>query len=923
MASEIVVNEFVSEAREHLDSTECDLLNMESGDTDNTDMVNRVFRAVHSIKGASGTFGFPAIMELSHAMESVMLLFRDGKMTPDHHKISVLLEGVDKLRYMINDIHASDEVNCQSEVGKLQAILKEEAEPACVVPEKVEGFGKPKPATSDSLFPNEPKHDAITFEIKAPFSRDEIRFQVDRTQIADAISKRHFVCAIRVSPERDLKEKQRTPRDFLASLQTYGQYLDAKTQMGSESETDSDASADRPSDVLFATILEPDLIGTALELPDDQVHVIEIEFLKGLLEKRSTPPVIPPAPKSGCEPVASQQADKAAHQVSDTIRVNVGLLDNLINLAGELVLGRNQLRQMLAASVDENPRLRTVIQNVNLVTSEMQQHILRMRMQPLGNILHRIRRLARDLGRQLSKEVELITEGGDVELDKSILEGLSDPLIHIIRNCVDHGLEAPGERTAKGKPPVGEIRLRAYHEAGQVNITIADDGRGMNREKVVEKAIAKGILTEEDARKMSEEEKINLVFLPGFSTSNAVTDVSGRGVGMDVAKNNIEKFGGHIEIESIEGSGTTIRITIPLTLAIIPSLIVESSKQRFAIPQVNVREIVCIHPEEASRRIGKVGEAAVLRLRERLLPLVRLADTVGLNRSFAHPAEGREMTERRINIADRRQGRTDTSLGDGDLRQAPGDRRHRRQSDTYVVVLRFGGNLFGLIVDELLDIEEIVVKPLSDHIKDCQCFAGSTIMGDGSVAMILDAAGIAALARLRFAEINAEQLRRQREEQRRESAHMATRQSIIVFNNAVQEHFAMPLSSISRLEKIDPRAVERIGNRQFMNYGGKPLPLIRLESVLPVCPLPESSSELFVIIPKTGDSPVGILASNIVDTFESSAVVEKHADTARGFLGSALVEGRLTMFLDMEELWRMFRKEIHLDGETRRGREAP
>jgi two-component system, chemotaxis family, sensor kinase CheA len=919
MASEAVINEFLAETREHLSNTERDLLAIENGHEGNDpDLVNRLFRSIHSIKGASGTFGFHGVMVLSHAMESVLLLFRDGKMTPDGDKINALLDGVDKLRCMINDIHASNEMDHQCEVQRLEGLLKGEGEvpnPPCGTRRRVE---KPETRAADPVSPAEPNNGEIMLEITDPVSSGVMVFQVYRAEIASAVSRCHHVCALRVHHNRDLEEKQRTYQEFLANLEAYGRCLDLNSHQPSCSTADLGPPSDQPSHVLFATILEPDLMGAALDIPDDQIHVIDPGVLQELLQTDTAPPSLKHVPQSAMEPGCPQRNDTTSHHAPETVRVNVERLDTLINLAGELVLGRNQLRQMLEASVDENPRLRTIIQNVNLVTSEMQEHILRMRMQPVDNILNRIRRIIRDLARQLGKEAELVIEGGDVELDKSILEGLMDPLIHIVRNCIDHGIESPDERVARGKPSRGEIQLRAFHEAGQVNISIADDGRGMDIDRIVEKAVARGILNIEDARMMNEKDKLNLVFLPGFSTTNTVTDVSGRGVGMDIVKHNIERFGGHIEIDSLAGSGTTIRITIPLTLAIIPSLIVGAANQQFAVPQVNVRELVCVRAEDTDRRVEQIGEAPVLRLRERLLPLVRLADTVGLARTFVHPAGAEEMIDRRTAIADRRQSGRDRAVYQGDRRQSAHARRLALQRDIFVVVLRVGGNLFGLIVDELFDIEEIVVKPLSDHIKDCQCFVGATIMGDGRVAMILDAAGIASLAKLRFAEVNAEQLRRHKEEQTRQKALTAERQSIIVFNNALQEHFALPLSSISRLEKIIPEAVERIGNHEFITYSGKALPLIRLETLLPVRPSPASPKELYVIIPKAGGCSVGIVASRIVDTFEVAPVVEKGAGMPRGFLGSTVLAGQITVFLDVEEILKIFRNGFSV-GEVESG----
>ncbi len=750
MINEAVINEFIAESREHLDATERDLLAMErDGAAAGADAINGVFRAIHSIKGASGTFGFNAVMELSHAMENVLIQFRNGAMTPDGDKINALLDGVDKLSCMINDLASSESVPYQDELRRLNDILK--------------GGNTP-----------------------------------------------------------------------------------------------------------------------------------------------SLPP--PRANNRNMAPVAVPHAEDS----TTTIRVKVEILDMLMNLAGELVLGRNQLRQALEGNLYDNPRLNGVIQNVELVTCEIQEHIMQLRMQPLSNMMGKLLRLVRDLGRRLKKDAVLVTSGGDVELDRSILEGISDPLVHLIRNSMDHGVETPEERTAAGKPRVAEIRLRAFHEGGQVNIIIEDDGRGIDPEQMASKAVSDGIITVEAARRMSEQEKLHLVFLPGFTTARVATGVSGRGVGMDVVRTNIEKLGGHIEFDSFAGVGTTIRIRLPLTLAIIPSLIVGASTERFAVPQVNVKELVCIHPEDIARRIETIGDAPVLRLRERLLPLVRLTDILGLERRFLDPSTGRLVPERRVKIADRR-----TALHGSADGHPPGDeperradargRRRRRQGDIFVAVLRVGENLFGLIVDELFDIEEIVVKPLSNHIKDCPCFAGATIMGDGRVVMILDASGIAGFAKLRFSEFNLEARRRQKENARAKRPPAGARWSAIIFNNASEEYFALPLANVSRLEAIDPKAVERIGRREFITYRGMGLPLIRLEKYLPVRPFPAGAAEMYIVIPKADDRfSMGIIASRIIDNVETDAPVLKAEHTPRGFAGSAVIGGQIVMIPDIAELSRMY-----------------
>ena len=892
MASEVVVNEFVAEAREHLGNAEYDLLAVEScGEADFSEIIDRLFRALHSIKGASGTFGFPAVMDLSHAMENALLVFRKGEASPDHEKINDLLNGVDKLKCMIDDIHSSSNVDCSRELERLNAMFSAPGELA-------PGESAPRPSVNEAgpaaLDPGSSSGvlQPSVVEIKDP-GDSTVAFLPEADKIGAALAMQHFVFAIRTDSENQLSDD-----DFSAKLQEFGQCL-AKAP-GAEKQTGPSRH------YLFSTVLEPDLVGAALDISDDRICPIAPEILQQALSSSPPPPRVTPRSRMVSGPVQapSQPAQQEQAPAPETIRVSVGLLDTLINLAGELVLGRNQLRQILDATVDTNPRLRTVIQNVNLVTSEMQAHILQMRMQPLKNIFGRMHRLVRELCDQLSKEVELTVEGGQVELDKSILEKLIDPLVHILRNCVDHGIETAEERIAQGKPARGRIHLLASHEGGQVNITVSDDGAGIDTGAIVQKAVAQGILGSEDAKRLRETDKLGLLFLPGFSTAKQVTNVSGRGVGMDVVKTNIESFGGHIDIDSVKGSGTTLRIRIPLTLAIISSLIVGAADQRFAVPQVNVKELVCVPVQNRRLRVEKVGDAPVLRLREQLLPLVRLTDVVGLSPEFMHPMTGVRLPERRQRIADRREA--------PESRQDETERRRSRQGDLYIVVLRVVGNLFGLIVDELFDIEEIVVKPLSDHIRDCRCFAGSTIMGDGRVAMILDASGIASSAGLSFAEVKREQLRRLADQTLRQIS-STPRIATLVFKGAPQEHFALPLSRIARLEKITREAVIRIGNNEFITYCGKVLPLMRLDAFLPVSPLASGEGELHVIIPKSESLPMGILISQVIDVVEAAVAPEKTADTPRGFAGSAVLEGRITGFLDMEELVRMFKKEISIN----------
>jgi two-component system chemotaxis sensor kinase CheA len=542
----------------------------------------------------------------------------------------------------------------------------------------------------------------------------------------------------------------------------------------------------------------------------------------------------------------------AGEKRTETIRVAVPLLDKLIDLAGELVLSRNQLRQRLEH--ETVPGVKNILQRMDLITSELQENIMYTRMQPMRGLLDKLPRQVRDVSGKLGKKVELFTVGGDVELDRSILEALSDPLTHLIRNSLDHGIEAPADRAAAGKPESGTLSVRAFHESGQVIVEISDDGRGIDGRKVLAKAVERGAVGHEEAAAMDEREAIQLIFHPGLSTAEQVTDVSGRGVGMDVVRTNIQQLGGQIDLESEVGRGTTVRIRLPLTLAIIPSLIVAVEGERFAIPQVNLIEVLRLRPDELDARTALVHGVRMLRLRDEMLPLVGLAETLGIERADA---------PRRLSV----------------------------------IVLRADNNSFGLVVDELHDNEEIVVKPLSRYTKACTWFAGATILGDGAVAMILDGHGLLDKAGLELRRLSdAARVAAQTDRSLRGG------RSMIVFDSALDERFALPLGQIQRLERIDASAIERVGHREFVQYRGQPIPVLRLEQLLPVAPLEITGDSLYVLIPRAGEGRVGILASRVVDTLVTDVEPEPDQEVAPGQLGKAILDGQLTLFLDCEAL---------------------
>lgn len=568
--------------------------------------------------------------------------------------------------------------------------------------------------------------------------------------------------------------------------------------------------------------------------------------------------------------LARQEDVLAAQQILDsrsrdtgpeTIRVAVNLLDKLMTLVGELVLTRNQLLQF--ANTLENPALQAVSQRMNLIATELQEDVMKTRMQPIGNIWGQFPRTVRDVALGCGKQVNIEMEGKETELDKTIIEAIKDPLTHLVRNSVDHGIELPEIRVQAGKSPSGRLTLRAFHEGGQVNIEISDDGGGLNRERIQKKAVERGIVAADQVARMPEREIFNLIFLPGFSTAEKVTNVSGRGVGMDVVKTNVEKIGGTVDIQSIPGRGTTVRVKIPLTLAIIPALVVGCCGERYAIPQVNLLELVRLEGDEVHKNIETVRGAPVYRLRANLLPLVYLNQELQL------------------------------------------EKRNEPYDAVNIVVLLADDRHFGLVVDEINDTEEIVVKPLRKQLKSVKTFAGSSIMGDGKVALILDVFGLAHRANVVtdskdrasiLKDINA--------------AEVGMRQTFLLFSGLGDSRMAIPLSSLARLEEFPVSQVEMSGKQWVTQYRGQILPLIRLSVVMNErrkrlqcaldLPSPESVP-LQVLVINCEGRLFGLIVERILDIVEDRAEVRLPA-TRPAVLYSVVIVDRVTELLDVPAL---------------------
>src|SRR5467141_4675747 len=536
------------------------------------------------------------------------------------------------------------------------------------------------------------------------------------------------------------------------------------------------------------------------------------------------------------------EADKIANQ---SIRVNVDTLEHLMTMVSELALTRNQLLEI--SRRNEDTEFKVPLQRLSNVTAELQEGVMKTRMQPIGNAWQKLPRIVRDLATELGKPIELEMHGAETELDRQVLDLIKDPLTHMVRNAADHGLETPAQRRSAGKPERGTIRLSARHEGGHIIIEVADDGRGLATERIRAKAVSNGLVSEADLEKMTEAQIHKFIFAPGFSTAAAVTSVSGRGVGMDVVRTNIDQIGGTIDIKSVAGEGSSVTIKIPLTLAIVSALIVEAAGDRFAIPQLAVVELVRARANSEPRS-ARIKDAAVLRLRNKLLPLVRLKTLLALD-----------------------------TAGDGDA------------GNGFIVVTQVGSQTFGIVVDGVFHTEEIVVKPMSTKLRHISMFSGNTILGDGAVILIIDPNGIAkALGAAGSAshEISDENA----------ASHGSTGEqltSLLVFRAGTSQPKAVPLGLVTRLEEIAADKIELSNGRYMVQYRDQLMPLVQMEGVN----VQTTGSQPILVFADDGRS-MGLVVDEIVDIVEERLHIEI-AGQQEGILGSAVIKGQATEVIDV------------------------
>ncbi len=789
-----LLTEFLTETTESLGVIDGELVKFEQDPT-NKDILGNIFRLVHTIKGTCGFLGLPRLEKVAHAGEDVLGLIRDGKLEVSSEAVTIILKCIDTIRDILEQLEdAGEEPEGEDTevINELRSLLP--------------GAKKPAAAPAPAAAPETSGSGVQLNESGAPVAA-ELLAEVAAAEAAAGPSDPGIAINESGAP---------VAAELLAEVAA----AEASGVSGaSDEQMAAEAAAEKETEESAAPAPAP------------------------------APAAAVPVPaKKKAPPAKKKDADhKEPSVASQSIRVNVEQLENLMTLVSELVLTRNQLLQMVRGSDDSE--FKVPLQRLSHITTDLQEGVMKTRMQPIGNAWAKLPRIVRDLSVETGKKIDLQMIGAETELDRQVLELIKDPLTHMVRNSADHGLEGPADRDAANKPTTGVIILQAFHEGGHIVIEISDDGRGLNMERIRAKVLENGMATEAEIEAMTDMQLQQYILKPGFSTAEKITSVSGRGVGMDVVRTNIEKIGGTIEFVSIEGKGSTFTIKIPLTLAIVSALVVECAKERFAIPQISVLELVRASVNDQNA-IEMINESPVLRLRNRLLPLISLRELLKLSKK--------------------------DDAGD------------ENSEELFIIVTQVGTYSFGVIVDRVFDTEEIVVKPVSPVLRNIEFYSGNTILGDGSVIMILDPNGIASATGQGSGIPDSD------DTAVAAIGHAEEKSTMLIFRAGNKDELkAVPLALVARLEEVDMAETETSHGQVVVQYRGHLMPLIPFSDDHEW----KSEGRQPVLVFTDRERSMGLVVDDIVDIIEEPLNIELSADMD-GLIGSAIIDGKATDVID-------------------------
>lgn len=921
MENDALKNEFLVESFENLSSINEDLTRLEKDPFDK-ELLNKIYRTVHTMKGSASFLGYKKLQEITHTGENLLDELREGNITVTSEIVDTLLETFDICHNFLKNIEATNEegeVDFEEIQKRLEAHLKGESS---------------KPQENEAIDRQSVEEDIISqMSGLVAANPEEAAREAVNTPETDSAEEDDLDLDNLVQAHRSVTAKEKTEtQSESAEMGLSSAALESLKELVSDGKIDASAFDDLEKDVTTSPVAETEVVAATdaissaamdslRELISDgkidssaldeikevdvsaveqsvsptEIEVVFKEEHKEPEEGNIAEPVIKPQPVVNNEKLEDldQQIrgdDMKKSIVDSFVRVNVNVLDKIMNVVGELVLNRNQILQY--ASKADSSEFNRLSQQLNVITSELQSEVMSTRMQPIGNILTKFERLVRDIARSHNKKINLNLMGSETELDKSLLEAIKDPLVHIIRNSCDHGIEdLPGRKSA-GKSEQGTVTIKAYNESGQVTIEIFDDGKGLDPQRIGQKAVEKGIISEAKLNEMSESQIINLIFKPGFSTAEKVTNISGRGVGMDVVKTNIEKIGGTVSVNSNLGYGTNFKLRIPLTLAIVPSLMIKSKGENFAIPQLNLVELVRLETSQDHEQIETFSGSEFLRLRGKLTPIFRLDKELGLEKVQQKSKEINQINSlNTLNPTDKQESSNLHSM----------EEVHAAMN---IVILNAEDNIFGIVVDEIMDTEEIVVKALNNKLKDIKIFGGATIMGDGSVALILDAIGFLS----EVSHIDIEKAEELAEDSNPINAIDASfeYQENLLFKLYDDRIYAIPLTLVSRLEEFDASKIEKTGSQKIVRYLDAPMPLIGVEkalslegkSILEEESLPEGTS-LSCIVTKIRGRNFGIIVKEVMDISIDHTKIDDTAVDREGIIGTIFIDEKTVPLLDL------------------------
>lgn len=816
-----LISEFLTETAESLDVIDAELVRFENNPDDRA-ILDNIFRLLHTVKGTCGFLGLPRLEAVAHAGETLLGKFRDGELEVSPPMVTLVLESIDQIKLLLETL---EQTGVEAEGNDADLIKRlEDASMGKSVAEAPAAEAPAEPETPDDwdqdlgreLRPGE----VSLADLEAAFQETEVD-GAEPVEAAADDSPEDAVEHLGVGDyDPDLGRDLRPGEVSAAELEAA--FASAETEPGMAAPNPADLAREAEDIAAEAAGASPDIITSDMS-KEEALQTAVAELTGG---------------------DAAGPGGDGGPRVQQTVRVGVDVLEALMTTVSELVLTRNQLMQTVRNIEDDE--IKGPLQRLSAVTGELQDGVMKTRMQPIGDAWRKLPRIIRDVSTDLGKKIELVMEGNETELDRQVLELIKDPLTHMVRNSADHGLEVPEDRVKAGKAEKGTIKLSAYHEGGHIIISIADDGMGLNTQKIGEKALEKGLTTHEELGRMTEAQIHRFIFAAGFSTAAKVTNLSGRGVGMDVVRTNIEQIGGVVDVTSKAGQGTHFSIKIPLTLAIVSALIIGCEEQRFAIPQLSVRELVRVGAG-SEHTVESLNGARVMRLRDRLMPLVDLHEVLGV-----------------------------------------GDATNMEEQEAgFVVVLDAGGRNVGVIVDNVLDTEEIVVKPLSDSLRGVAAYSGATILGDGSVIMILDPNGLAG-------EIVSAMDDEAHEATAASVSDMQQTQRLLLVRAGGEEPKAVPLALVTRLEEFDPDTIENANDQMVVQYRGRLMPIVPLGSQIQCV----EGQRQPVLVFSEDHTAIGLAVDEIVDVVEERVDLQMRSEI-HGVIGSAIIKGKATDVVDI------------------------